>query len=151
MFAGILKLRRLNIESVGIDIAESAVHSISHLSNLAGQRVLKSNLRIGTFSPNNSRLYAVLNEGNIGGLTTVYRSRAGIGSANYNTTDASDVHYNCNAHLIDGGQKSRFLGYYDANSLYPSSGELFCPAHLVVRVGKGSGRAIGRAPIPELV
>ena len=106
-----------------MDIAESAVHSISHLSNLAGQKVLKDNLRIGTFFPNNSRLYAILNEGNIGGLTTVYRSRAGLGSANFNTTDVVDEHYNCNAPLINGGQKSRFVSYLDVNSLYPSSGE----------------------------
>ena len=60
------------------------------------------------------------------GLCAVYRSKAG----EFEPSSDSPTH---NSHWLmknkvggGGGGPSRYVGYYDATSLYPSSSKLFC-------------------------
>ena len=48
----------------------------------------------------------------------MFRSRAGATPLDEDEGAAASVH---NAHWLDGGEASNFVGYYDAASLYPSS------------------------------
>ena len=64
------------------------------------------------------------------GLCSVYRSKAGVTPLEDEAADADDVNnsktqYNHNVHWLDEKEgnsgPSRYVGYYDAASLYPSS------------------------------
>ena len=48
----------------------------------------------------------------------MFRSRAGATPLDEDDAAAAAAH---NAHWLDGGEASSFVGYYDAASLYPSS------------------------------
>jgi len=62
------------------------------------------------------------------GLTTVFRSKAGHCFEAAPTEDNSDSDYWNNAHWLESNKNwapapSNFVHYYDAASLYPSSGK----------------------------
>ena len=140
---------------MGVDFVDAARFTISSLSYDAGLREWERRLRLGCFFPNNSQHYRLLRMGMRGGLCSVYRTVAGgqgdgarpwfFATDEKNRRDG-EVHdddddddvdedfscaYSNNAHWLpqEGsscGGPSRFVGYYDAASLYPSSGEISC-------------------------
>ena len=67
------------------------------------------------------------------GLCTIFRSEAGGQTERFDEEDVDKTrNYHNNAHWLKddndstdggGGQPSNFVAYYDATSLYPSSGE----------------------------
>jgi len=73
------------------------------------------------------------------GLTTILRSEAGGQSDRFGHDDDDDDlqrNYHNNAHWLHPSklaQPSNFVAYYDATSLYPSSGEL------TKEIGRGGG------------
>ena len=76
----------------------------------------------------------------------MFRSRAGATPLDEDegAAAAASAH---NAHWLDGGEASKFVGYYDAASLYPSSSKYICaPARLLPG---GLAREGGRGEIPK--
>jgi hypothetical protein len=57
------------------------------------------------------------------GLCTILRSEAGGQDEAIARGCEDDPAYRNNAHLVDDGDLSNHVGYYDAAALYPSSGE----------------------------
>jgi len=60
------------------------------------------------------------------GLCSIFRSEAGGQTERFDGVDANDpmrAHYRNNSHWLKDGEASNFVAYYDATSLYPSSGE----------------------------
>ena len=51
----------------------------------------------------------------------MFRSRAGATPLDEDEGAAAAAAAPHNAHWLDGGEASKFVGYYDAASLYPSS------------------------------
>ena len=58
----------------------------------------------------------------LSGLCSIFRSEAG-GQADRFAEGEEGLNYRNNAHWLDNGEPSNFVAYYDATSLYPSSGE----------------------------
>ena len=64
------------------------------------------------------------------GLCSIFRGEAGGQSERFaNNDDEVDYeavrNYHNNAHWLPDGQASNYVAYYDATSLYPSSGKFF--------------------------
>jgi hypothetical protein len=104
---------------------------------------------VSHFFPNNSQMYRLLRRGMRGGLCSVYRSSAGNAGDRSRGNTADPLHRN-NAHWIKDAEPSRWVAYYDAASLYPSSGEYNSfllnalgarPARPRIPAGSGSRRA----------
>jgi len=57
------------------------------------------------------------------GLCTILRSEAGGQDEAIARGCEDDPAYRNNAHLVDDGDLSNHVGYYDAAALYPSSGK----------------------------
>ena len=55
----------------------------------------------------------------------MFRSRAGATPLDEDEGAAAAAAAH-NAHWLDGGEASKFVGYYDAASLYPSSSKYIC-------------------------
>ena len=57
------------------------------------------------------------------GLCSIFRSEAGGQADRFAEGEEEGLNYGNNAHWLDNGEASNFVAYYDATSLYPSSGE----------------------------
>ncbi len=78
------------------------------------------------------------------GLTTILRSEAGGQSDRFGPTEDIELqqNYHNNAHWLhppEAALPSNFVAYYDATSLYPSSGELIFVDCQSEREGRGGG------------
>ena len=82
------------------------------------------------------------------GLTTILRSEAGGQSDRFGPTEDIELqqNYHNNAHWLhppEAALPSNFVAYYDATSLYPSSGELIFVDCQSEREGRGRGKRKG--------
>jgi len=80
----------------------------------------------------------------LSGLCSIFRSEAGGQADRFDSAEAEadqDLNYRNNAHWLNNGEPSNFVAYYDATSLYPSSGE-FVKAKRGGGGGKGKGKEI---------
>jgi len=108
-------------EVVGLDFVECRKFTISSLAYTAGLKKSEGKLRVAPFFPNSGQAYRLLRNGMRGGLCSVFRSSAGSGAGAGTGRDPAQ-HRN-NGHLLPSSEPSRCVAYYDAASLYPSSGE----------------------------
>jgi hypothetical protein len=88
------------------------------------------------------------------GLTTILRSEAGGQSDRFGPTEDIELqqNYHNNAHWLhppEAALPSNFVAYYDATSLYPSSGELIFVDCQSEREGRGEGKK-ERNPYPPV-
>ncbi len=88
------------------------------------------------------------------GLTTILRSEAGGQSDRFGPTEDIELqqNYHNNAHWLhppEAALPSNFVAYYDATSLYPSSGELIFVDCQSEREGRGEGKR-ERNPYPPV-
>jgi hypothetical protein len=82
----------------------------------------------------------------LSGLCSIFRSEAGGQADRFDSAEAAadqDLNYRNNAHWLNNGEPSNFVAYYDATSLYPSSGEF-----VKAKRGGGGGRERKRKSQP---
>ena len=81
----------------------------------------------------------------LSGLCSIFRSEAGGQADRFDSAEAEaadqDLNYRNNSHWLNNGEPSNFVAYYDATSLYPSSGE-FVKAKRGGEGGKGKEKEI---------
>jgi hypothetical protein len=75
----------------------------------------------------------------LSGLCSIFRSEAGGQADRFDSAAEADqdLNYRNNAHWLNNGEPSNFVAYYDATSLYPSSGEF-------VKAKRGGGGGKGK-------
>jgi hypothetical protein len=100
-----------------VDFIDAAKHTMSSLSYYASNKFLMKKIRPGNFTVNNAQIYRLLREGMRGGLCTILRNQAGL------KQDGTGGPSHNGHWLPTGGEESRYVQYYDATALYPSSGE----------------------------